>query len=72
MHKWMEKVPVSEALDQVVENSLNQLKFEQKRQRRRRWTAASGVTGSGFCRGCCFLWNPSGSGQQTSIYWSFV
>ena len=39
MHKWMEKVPVSEALDQVVENSLNQLKFEQKRQRRRRWTA---------------------------------
>ena len=48
MHKWMEKVPVSEALDQVVENSLNQLKFEQKRQRRRRWTAASGVTAAAF------------------------
>ena len=48
MHKWMEKVPVSEALDQVVENSLNQLKFEQKRQRRRRWAAASGVTAAAF------------------------
>ena len=40
MRKWMEKIPVPENLDQVVEKSLYQLKFEQKQKRRRRWAMA--------------------------------
>lgn len=44
MREWMKKIPVSDGLDQVVENSLNQLKFEQKRRRRHRWATASGTT----------------------------
>lgn len=48
MRDWMEKIPVSEALDAVVEKSINQLKFEQKRKRRHRWMMAGGVTAAAF------------------------
>ncbi len=55
MSKWMEKIPVSESLDQVVENSLNQLKFEQKRQRRRRWAVAGSATAAAFAVAVVFF-----------------
>lgn len=48
MRDWMEKIPVSEALDAVVKKSINQLKFEQKRKRRHRWMMAGGVTAAAF------------------------
>ncbi len=48
MRKWMEKIPVPENLDQVVEKSLYQLKFEQKQKRRRRWAMAGSMTAAVF------------------------
>lgn len=55
MREWMEKIPVSDNLDQVVKNSLSQLKFEQKRQRRRRWAVVSSATAAAFTMAVVFF-----------------